>query len=80
MSKKKNTFKRVKEFGYQIIVDGHTTFPEDICTMLDRLDYLEEKNREYPPCCELTEQLNDDRCWGYDKCLLCGNPLKNHSE
>lgn len=40
--KKKNRFERCYD-GYRIIVDGHTTFPEDICRMLDRLDFLEEK-------------------------------------
>ena len=40
---KKNKFKLVEVGGYQIIVDGHTTFPKDICRMLDRLDYLEKE-------------------------------------
>ena len=40
---KKNRFKRVKEHGYIIIVDGHTMFPEDIVSSLNRLDYVEKK-------------------------------------
>jgi hypothetical protein len=55
--KKKNKFKRVKEHGYVIIVDGHTTFPEDICRMLDRLDFLEK------------ERLKRSDNSGYTKCL-----------
>ena len=39
---KKNNFERCSD-GYRIIVDGHTTFPEDICRMLDRLDFLEKE-------------------------------------
>ena len=38
--KKKNDWKALEQ-GYYIIRDGHTMFPEDICTLLDRLDYLE---------------------------------------
>jgi hypothetical protein len=36
----KNTFKQHAD-GYQIIIDGHTMFPDDVCRKLNRLDYLE---------------------------------------
>jgi len=39
----KNKFKRVKEHGYIIIINGHTMFPEDIISKLERLDFVEEK-------------------------------------
>lgn len=37
----KYKFKRVDEHGYIITEDGHTMFPEDVKTRLDRLNFLE---------------------------------------
>jgi hypothetical protein len=45
----KNTFKKVKEHGYRIIRNGHDTFAEDICRLLDRLDYLEKERLTHTP-------------------------------
>lgn len=64
----KYKFKRVKEFGYIIIEDGHTMFPEDVIQRFKRLEYLE---KEY---FELFKQLIIKRF------CECGNPITVENE
>jgi hypothetical protein len=76
----KNTFKKVKEHGYRIIRNGHDTFAEDICRLLDRLDYLEKERltpspvQDKPKCPHFSATINS--CKGKVPTHCLGNKDK----
>lgn len=62
-------------YGYSIIRDGHTMFAEDVCRLLDRLDFLEEErlklsnNHAIAPC---------NSCWYEGDSKGCASVRKDN--
>lgn len=76
----KNKFKKVNECGYQIIIDGHTMFAEDVCRKLDRLDYVESLLKSKDEEIEILKTEIDNLKAQYEFSLAAINAEKNKFE